>query len=74
VLTESGAKLRGTACALESDNAPVVYRFERQRYRVHAAAWCAAEAAQWAGDADVPGIAWFSEPPPPRVEPVLFRS
>lgn len=73
VLTESGAKLRGTACALESDSAPVVYRFERQRYRVHAAAWCADEAAARDRDADVPGIAWFSEPSPPLVEPVLFR-
>jgi len=72
LLTVPGEKLRGTACALESDTAQVVYRFERQKYRVHAAAWCAAEAAEQATDTDVRGISWFSEPPPPLVEPVLF--
>lgn len=67
-----GEKLRGTACTLESDTAQVVYRFERQKYRVHAAAWCAGEAAQQATDSDVRGISWFSEPPSPLMEPVLF--
>jgi len=74
VMTATGEKLRSTACALESDSAPVVYRFERQRYRVNAAAWCAGEAAERPGDTDVPGISWFSEPPPPLVAPVLFLS
>lgn len=73
LLTEAGAKLRSTACAVESDGVAVVYRYERQRYRVNAAALCASEAALRATGADVPGIAWFSEPPPPMVEPVVFR-
>lgn len=72
LLTVPGEKLRGTACALESDTAQVVYRFERQRNRVHAAAWCASEAGQQATAADVRGISWFSEAPPPLVDPVLF--
>ncbi len=73
LLTEAGEKLRSTACAVESDGVPIVYRYERQRYRFNAAALCVSEAAQRATENDVPGISWFSAPPPPLVEAVVFH-
>ena len=64
-------RMRSTPCALRSDNAPVVARYERSHIANHlfAAVYCVGESIQdWKQDV-VPGISWMGqfETPPPLI-------
>lgn len=72
-LTSNGQRMHSTACSLESDDVKVVYRFERQRQNIRAAAYCPGETLALLEADLVTDVSWVTSPLPAPPAPVVRK-
>jgi hypothetical protein len=60
----NGVRIYSTACTVETDDARVIYRYERQRLALNAGAYCTGETLKLWNQDLVPGLSWVTDPMP----------